>query len=186
MTYLLAILSITALSLSAAAGSFQERLADSMAQKTLVPSGDLTSEDVERFIPTAIPSGSSQSLVTEKIVFHSVDNIVKKLSQKKTARRYMNLAQSVSLGVQLDTGFQIKGDEPNSISHKFSFQAKLAQSVAQLNYAGLIDASFTYSLKAQSMKMELNQKLDSLASLSLSQQMQDGETQTHMNLTLSY
>jgi hypothetical protein len=113
----------------------------------------MRTEDVSRYIPTDLSPTSNGGSVAAKIGERGLNAWLNSPSMKNTS--FVKGAQSLEKNMASD--MNVGGDEPDSIKHSFKFGVKAAQSRAQLEYAGLMNANVSYQVAASTFNVEVRE-----------------------------
>lgn len=144
----------------------------------------LTTDDVSEFIPMDIPSGSSSETVQAKILGHSINALIRKVTQKN--KKLAKMTNQVTDSLHLNADVSFAPATPNSQPHKLSFQTRLLASVATVRYSGLLDAAFTYNIRSNEALLEFEPKISLPIELLISQAVSPLETRSLIKLKVSY
>ena len=114
---------------------------------------DLTSQDIQKMIPTDIDPASSGSGVAARILDQSVKNALNSDAMKRSD--FGRTARSVQQSMQ--TNITIANREPNSVQHQFKLAMQPAQSQAVVRYTGFTTAQVTYRAAASETNFEMRE-----------------------------
>lgn len=119
----------------------------------------LTSQDVQKMIPTDLDPAASPSRITARILDQSLKNAMSSEAVKHSS--FGRTAASVQRSMQ--TNVTIANREPNSIQHQFKIAMQPVQSQALLHYSGLTDAQLTYRANDATAIFEMRESVKALS-----------------------
>ena len=116
----------------------------------------ITSKDVEKIVPLDIPAGSDMNTVASKIADKGIQSWFN--SAQVQASVHGQTANKVQK--KMATDITVKASEqPNAVEHKVSMQLMALQTMARLQYSGLLNAVVNYDVRAAQSMVELSDKV---------------------------
>ncbi len=144
--------------------SDQETVYDLLKLTDSMQNQQVSTRDVQKYVPTSFQSGTSDVQVARGIMDQSLQtwfnsNSVKNSSLGRAATQVQN---NMSLDTSAKTGTGLA-----QIEHKFSMQLLAFQASAKFEYTGYVTAKVNHSMTAQQTDVELSEKILSNKSLFL-------------------
>jgi prophage DNA circulation protein len=119
------------------------------------PSTAWTADDVSKVIPTDMKSSSDAGFIATKIGDRAAQAWLSSASAKDSSLvRTANKVQN-----SMKSEISVKGQQTNSVEHKFTFQFLAFQAVTQLRYTGWLNAAIDFNARANETKFEITQKM---------------------------
>ena len=115
-------------------------------------SAQVTSKDIEKFVPTDLEAGSSGSQIMARMADRSLQTWFN--SEAVQSSMVGQTANSVQQTMKLDA--QVKAKE---IEHKFSMNFLALQASAKVEYTGYLNASLLHNAGAQQTDIQLSEKV---------------------------
>lgn len=116
---------------------------------------EITTQDVEKIIPTDLQATSDMNRVAVRIADRSLQTWFNSPAVKSSVvgRTANNVQQKMAADVT------VKADEPEATEHKFSMQLLALQAMAKVQYTGWLNAVFNYDAKAAESMVEFSEKV---------------------------
>lgn len=135
------------------------KLDRSTTEPLVLPTGGsdekITSQDVEKIIPTDLEATNDMNKVASKIADRSLQTWFNSAAVKNSAIG----RTAASVQDTMSTDITLKSDEPQAVEHRFSMQLLALQAMAKLQYTGWLRAVFNYDAKAAASMVELSDKI---------------------------
>lgn len=104
----------------------------------------ITSEDVAKIVPLDLKDGDSASTVFTRIADRGISMWFNSPFMKSSAIGQM----AERTQEKLKTDVVVPADNPDGVSHKFSFRVEAMQALAKIEYTGWLKGSINYDAKA--------------------------------------
>lgn len=136
--------------------SDEETIYDLMKLTNSMQDEQVTSRDVQKYVPTSFSTGTSDIQVARGIVDQSLQtwfnsNAVKNSSFGRAATQVQD---NMSLDTTAKTGYGL-----SQVEHKFSMQLLAFQAAAKFEYTGYVTAKINHSMTNSQTDLELSEKI---------------------------
>lgn len=115
-------------------------------------SARMTSKDIEKFVPTDLEAGSSDSQIMARMADRSIQTWFN--SEAVQSSVVGQTANTVQQSMKMDA--QVKAKE---VEHKFSMNFLALQTSAKFEYSGYLSASLLHNAGAQQTDIQLSEKV---------------------------
>lgn len=115
----------------------------------------ITADDVAKIIPLDLKEGASQGTVLTRIADRGISMWFNSPAMKASA--IGQIAEKTQ--EKLKTDVVVPAEDPEGVSHKFSFRVEALQALAKIEYTGWMKAAINYDAKASSTDIVLSEQV---------------------------